>query len=799
MTRSSVEVGRARRAGGLRRYAVSALGAIAVLAACTSGEPEPHWQHVTWENYGGGPDQSKFVALDQITKENVHQLEVAWFYPTGDELTYTFNPIVVDTVVYVLAKNSSLVALHAETGRELWIHAHLTGIPRRGLNYWESEDGTDKRILFQINNYLQTIDAETGQSILTFGNNGLVDLKEGLPPRDPSTISRAQSSTPGIVFENLIVLGMAPGEGYMDAPGHIRAYDARTGEMVWRFNTIPQPGEFGYDTWPPEAYRYAAGANVWGEMSLDVERGILFAGTASPSYDFYGADRKGANLFGNTLLALDARTGERIWHFQVVHHDLRDYDLVAAPQLITVNHDGRRIDAVAIATKQGLMYAFNRETGEPLWPVVEVPIPQGHVPGEEYWPTAPVMPDLPPYARQSMTSDDLSPFLTDEEREYWTAWVDSAVARNQMGLFTPLSDRYGTLAIPGAGGATNFGHTASDPQRGIVYLISNDRPGPYDPMMPRYAPSTPQADSVARAAAGAGEAGGGSGGGFGGGQAGQAEMIASGGTLYSQNCQVCHGANRMGIGGAPSLQGLETRMGGSEFLMLMRSGRGKMPAFNQFSDDEVTALYRYLGGTADGERVDLPAGPVVAVGGAPGGLLPRPVTGAGGFGGFGRPYPEEATDAPDVRYFIRSYAEEYAHIIKPPWSSLVAYDLNTGTIKWSVPLGTDKLAAEMGDEKTGVQETIRNGLLVTSTGLVFSNAKDGRVYAFDAETGEELWSHEIPGGIGSQGIPTMYRVNGRQFLVLSASTPLVWMRRTPEPGNPTRGYVAFALPESAVQ
>jgi quinoprotein glucose dehydrogenase len=241
---------------------------------------------------------SKFVALTGIDKSNVSQLEVAWFYPTEDQLTYNFNPIVVDGVMYVLAKNQSLVALDAETGEELWIHAHLTGLPRRGINYWASEDGTDRRILITLNNYLQAIDATTGESILTFGENGLVDLKVGIPGHAPETISRAQSSTPGVVFENLIVLGIAPGEDYMTIPGHIRAYDVVTGEMAWIFHTIPFPGEYGYETWPPEAWRYASGANVWGEMSLDPIRGIVYAGTGSPSYDFYGADRIGANLFG---------------------------------------------------------------------------------------------------------------------------------------------------------------------------------------------------------------------------------------------------------------------------------------------------------------------------------------------------------------------------------------------------------------------------------------------------------------------------------------------------------------------
>jgi quinoprotein glucose dehydrogenase len=777
------------------------------LSGCSIGEssqgPDP--QHVTWQTYGGGPDQSKFVALDQITKENVGQLEIAWFYPTSDDNTYTFNPIVVDDVMYVLAKNNSLVALNARTGEEIWIHANLTGLPRRGLNYWESPDRSDRRLLITVNDYLQAIDARTGQSILTFGDKGLVDLKVGLSPRDPATVVRAQSSTPGAVFEDLIILGAAVGEGYLGAPGHIRAYNVVTGKHAWTFHTVPQPGEYGYETWPPEAYRYVGGANVWTEMSVDVKRGIVYAPTASPSYDFYGADRAGNNLFGNSLLALNARTGERLWHFQTVQHDLRDADLASAPQLITVNRGGRQIDAVALVTKEGNMYAFDRVTGEPLWPVVNRRLPASVLPGEHPW-SVNLMPDLPPVGRQSMTPDDLSPFLTPEERARWTSWINQAIENNQMGVYVPLSDKSVSLMIPGAGGTTNFGHTASDPARGIVYLISNDRPGPYDVVDARWAPGSPNAPPPAAAAPGPGRGAraGGPGRGAAAGAAGPAaaEIVAQGRTLYTQLCQSCHLENRIGGGSVPTLLGLETRMGQAEFLSLMASGRSQMPAFVHNSREELVAIYRFLGGTAAGSVVAVPEGPVVASGGAPGGLLPRQVTGGGGGGrgGFGIPYPADIEDVPDRRYVIRGYAEENPHIITPPWSSILAYDLNTGTIRWKRPLGTDKLAAELGGVETGVQETIRNGLLVTGTGIVFSNAKDGHVYAFDAETGKELWRGQIPGNIGTQGIPTMYMANGRQYLVVSASTPLVWMRRTPDPlseGAP-RGYVAFALPEALV-
>jgi len=402
-----------------------------------------------------------------------------------------------------------------------------------------------------------------------------------------------------------------------------------------------------------------------------------------------------------------------------------------------------------------------------------------------------------------MTPADLSPFLTPEERQQWTTWINKAIENNQMGVYVPLSDKSVSLVIPGAGGTTNFGHTASDPARGIVYLISNDRPGPYDAVDMRWAPGSPNAPPPAAAGRGRGVLAGPGGAGAGPGGPGAAEIVAQGRTLYTQLCQSCHLENRIGGGPVPTLLGIETKMGQADFLSLMASGRSQMPSFVHNSREELVAIYRFLGGTAGGTTVALPKGPVVASGGAPGGLLPRQITGGGGGGrgGFGIPYPADIKDVPDGRYFIRGYAEENAHIIAPPWSSILAYDLNTGTIRWKRPLGTDKLAAALGGVETGVQETIRNGLLVTRTGIVFSNAKDGHVYAFDAETGKELWRGQIPGNIGTQGIPTMYMVNGRQYLVVSASTPLVWMRRTPDPlseGAP-RGYVAFALPEELVR
>ncbi|HTF30937.1 MAG TPA: PQQ-binding-like beta-propeller repeat protein, partial [Flavitalea sp.] len=375
--------------------------------------------HKTWTQYGGGADQSKYVELKQISKENVNQLEVAWVYPTKDNVSsYRFNPIIVDNVMYVLAKNNSLVALDVNTGKEIWIHANLNPASKRGINYWESKDRKSRRLLFCLNNTLQAIDANTGKSILSFGNNGSVNLREELG-RDPATIARATSSSPGHVFEDLILLGSSPGEAWFSSPGHLRAYNVITGKLAWVFHTIPWPGEYGYETWPKDAYKYVGGVNTWGEITVDEQRGIAYFPLGSPTYDYYGGDREGNGLFGNSLLALDARTGKRLWHFQTVHHDLWDFDVAAAPQLITVTKNDKKTDAVAIATKQGFLFAFDRVTGEPLWPIEERPVTASEMPGEKSWPTQPFPTVLPPFSRQTITVDDINPYLKPEEKKQW--------------------------------------------------------------------------------------------------------------------------------------------------------------------------------------------------------------------------------------------------------------------------------------------------------------------------------------------------------------------------------------------
>jgi glucose dehydrogenase len=431
--------------------------------------------HRSWRDYGGAADSAQFTALTQITKANVAKLEVAWTFPTGDTRRYNFNPLMADGVLYVLANDNSIVALNAATGKEIWTHSISTPPPSlitsRGINYWESKDRKERRLLFCADHILRAIDAQTGKAIASFGKNGAVDLKAGLG-RDPESLKLVQPTTPGRVFEDILILGSATNEGYRSGPGDIRAFDVRTGKVVWTFHTIPHPGEYGYDTWPKDAWKTVGGANVWGEFSIDEKRGIVYLPTASPKYNFYGADRKGANLFGDCLLALDARTGKRIWHYQMVHHDIWDYDGATAPKLLTVQHDGKPVDVVVQLGKQGFVWVFNRLTGEPLWPIEERPVPKSDMPNESAWPTQPYPTKPPAFARQKMTADDLNPYMTAEDRAKYRDMILSA--RNE-GLFTPPGLRT-TIELPGNNGGANWGGAAVDPGKGKLYVVSKDLP-----------------------------------------------------------------------------------------------------------------------------------------------------------------------------------------------------------------------------------------------------------------------------------------------------------------------------------
>jgi len=741
------------------------VGLFVFLAIVSSAHGQLDRDSRNWEDYGGGPDHSKYVDLKQITKANVSKLEVAWTYSAGDEIPYMFNPVVVDGVMYVLAKNNSLIALDAATGKELWIHAHLDGIIKRGINYWESDDRNDRRLIFSMNNRLQAIDARTGKSILTFGDGGSVSLKEGLG-RDPATIGRIQSTTPGHICGDRILIGSSPGENLFSAPGHLRAYNVVTGKLEWVFHTVPHPGEFGHDTWPQDAYKYVGGTNVWGEISVDEKRGIAYFPLGSPTYDYYGADRAGSNLFGNCLLALDVQTGKRLWHFQTVHHDLWDYDLTAAPQLLTVRHEGKEVDVVAAATKQGFVFVFDRVTGEPLWPIEEREVPPSTMPGEKTWPTQPFPTVPPPFNRQNVTVADLNPHMAPDKLEAMKKRVLAA----RTGLFQPPSDKYETVSMPGAVGGANFGNTAADPSKGLLFVATQEYPSIY-----KLSNSTEKKESELN------------------------DRLSRGQSAYQQNCLSCHGAERTGAAG-PTLIGVGEKIAFPDFQTLMSQGRGQMPGFPHLDERSLASLYTFLGGRIEnrggpdrrrGQNETprkLPAGPVVASGGAPVADEP-PMNRLDS-------YPTGVTPPADL--YTTDYGLQFSDLLSPPWSYIVAYDLNEGVIKWKSSLGHDPRIPKPDGKNLGLPiGSQRKGMIVTSTGLLFATSKGGQLHAYDAGNGDLLWTVNL--SRETEGLPAMYEADGRQFLIVGAMAPLgkEMGDRTKEGGVAAlpAGYVVFSLPD----
>lgn len=687
--------------------------------------------HRSWGDYGGAADSAQYSALTQITKDNVQKLRVAWRYPTGDGAKYSFNPLMVEGRLYVLAKNNSIVCLEAATGKELWVHAadpDTKIITNRGINFWRSRDGRQQRLLYASNHFLRALDARTGQPIADFGKNGKVNLKEGLG-RDPESMALVQSTTPGRVFGDLLILGSATNQGYGSGPGDIRAFDVRTGKQVWAFHTIPHPGEFGYETWPKDAWKTAGGANVWGEMSLDEERGILYAPTASAKYNFYGVDRSGQNLFSDSLLALDARTGKRIWHYQMVHHDIWDYDDATAPKLITVRQNGKAIAAVAQVSKQGFVWVFDRVTGEPLFPITERPVPKSDMPGEKTWPTQPFPVKPPPFSRQSFTVDDLSPYLSAADR---AKFRDDILSARNEGLFTPPGLRP-TVQMPGNNGGANWGGAAVVPDKGLLYVVSKD--------LPCLLKLEPEQVALARA---------------------KDTPEQKGLGQFQAHCQRCHGEGLRGTRLAPApIVDAAARLTPAQLEKVIRQGQGPMPGFAKLTADEVGQLIAYMQNPARA----VSAANVVVAKDADG----KPTRYVSGFG-----------------FMI---ASDGLSAIKPPWTSLTAYDLNKGDIVWQIPLGEVPELAAKGIRNTGTHYP-KVGPVVTATGLLFTGTRDKKVRAFDTDNGRVLWEYELEAAM--EGIPAVYEVEGKQYLVFCASAQVGLTPATQ--GKIPGAYVAFALP-----
>jgi quinoprotein glucose dehydrogenase len=786
-----------------RRTAAIAV-AVALVSVVTFSAPAAQRRGKTLP----GLDSSNYFPFDQINKSNVSQLEVAWFYPYAAP---TFSPVFANDVLYGLGRNASaVVALDAATGKELWVHDGLNGITSKGINYWESGDAKDRRLIFAVDSFLQQIDANTGKSILTFGDNGVSDLRVGLL-RAEGTAARAMPASPGRIWRNIMVFGGQSGEAIMTPPGDIRAYDVLTGKLLWQFHVIPRPGEFGYETNPPDGYKYIGGANNWGEMSIDEERGIVYIPTGSATADFYGGDRPGQNLFANCLLALDVRTGKRLWHFQTVHHDLWDLDNVSAPQLVTVRHNGKRRDVVAHAGKTGFLYVFDRVTGQPLWPIEERPVEKSEVPFEQSWPTQPFPTKPPAFGRQSFTEDDVNPHLLTPE-EYESVKERVRKAKNgkgpQGGLFNPTPLNGDAVSMPGNQGGSNWGTAAADPQRGMVFVTGVNQV------------ALLRLNDVKDPAVATGR---------GGGRGNQVDPNAAteGQKAYAQYCAACHGANQRSlIPGVPPLVGVTDRIDQESFRVIVSEGRNNMRPILDASNEEIRAIFAYLQltnpygqrggggggrgrGRGAGSNEPLPPGPVVASGGAARPPLPPRYggpfyPGVGGTAG-NMPWPEDVAAAKLPTRYQSGY-NVMASATKPPYTTITAYDLNTGDIKWQVPNGDDPATVQQGGKGDGPRETggvgARNGMLVTRTGLLFQNGKDGGARAYDVDTGKVLWKGKTAGQ--SIGIPTMYVSKGRQYIVFMspATGPGAFggaagggTGSAPDAPTGPHGYIAFALPQ----
>jgi glucose dehydrogenase len=513
-----------------------------------------------WKVYGGGADSIRYSALEQINRRNVHRLQLAWRYDTSDAFPGSqmeCNPVVVDGVLFATTPKLRVIALDAATGKLRWSFdpndgKKVIGSGRnRGVTHWG--DNGDQRIFFVARHYLYALDARTGRPIPGFGNAGRVDLREGLE-RDPKKVS-IWATSPGVVFKDLLILGSMVSEDFPSAPGDIRAYDVRTGKVRWTFRTIPHPGQPGYETWPTDAWKHAGGANSWAGMSVDEKRGLVFVPTGSAAFDFYGANRIGDNLFANSLLALKASTGERLWHFQIVKHDVWDRDLPAPPSLVTVKRDGRLVDAVAQITKSGHIFVFERESGKPLFPIEYRSVPPSDIDGEVLAETQPLPTKPPPFARQVLTEE----ILTRRTPEVQKAALEKFRTVRSQGQFAPLSLE-GTVIFPGTDGGAEWGGAAFDPATGLLYVNSND---------------VPYILSLVK-------------------RPGRQGRL-SGRILYGQNCAGCHREDLRGSSPEfPSLVDAGERYTESEIHTLIASGSGRMPGFTHLDAYSISAITRYL-------------------------------------------------------------------------------------------------------------------------------------------------------------------------------------------------------------
>lgn len=523
-----------------------------------------------WPVYGGDAAKTRHSPLDQINSNNVSRLGLAWQFDTGEKGDTQTQPIVIGHVLYGYTPSHKAFALDAATGKQLWMFdSGLPGVgANRGLMYWH--DGAQRRVFAAVDNFVYALDATTGKPIETFGAKGRIDLRENLG-RDPATQS-VRLTSPGVVYRDLLILGGRVGEALPSSPGHVRAYDVRTGALRWTFRTIPQPGEPGYETWPADAWKYIGGANSWSGMSLDAKRGLVFVPTGSAAADFYGGNRLGNNLYANSLLAIDAASGRLRWHYQFVPHDLLDRDLPTAPTLVTVKVNGKPVDALAQPTKQGYLFLLRRDDGQPLFPVEKVPAPASDIPGEVAAPHF-LRPTLPaPLARQTLSADQLTTRTPEANR--WAR--EQFKLLRSAGPFKPLTTGVDTTIYPGFDGGAEWGGPAYDPDTGLLYVNTNEMA-----WLGSLAPNDKGRNT--------------------------------GRSLYLRDCAACHGESRQGSPPQfPSLVDIGARFTPGQFIERVRKGGGRMPAFPQLQDEALEALTAYLY-----KGVDQPAGKPDLSGGNP--------------------------------------------------------------------------------------------------------------------------------------------------------------------------------------
>ncbi len=513
-----------------------------------------------WPAYGGGPEQIRYSTLKQINRSNVSELQVAWSYDSGETGGLQTNPIIVDGVLYTTTPKHKVVALDAATGAVRWkFDSKIEGSgPNRGVTYWAA--GNDRRVFAAQASYVYALDAATGKPIATFGNDGRIDLREDLGR--PAESQSIRQTSPGVVYKDLLIVGGRVSEGLPASPGHIRAYDVKSGKLRWIFHTIPHPGEFGYETWPKDAWTYSGGANNWTGMAVDQQRGIVYAPTGSAAADFYGANRVGDNLFANSLIALNAETGKRIWHFQAVRHDIWDRDFPSPPSLVTVTHQGRRIDAVAQTSKQGYVFVFDRENGKPLFPIEYRKYPPSTVEGELAADTQPLPTKPAPFSRQRLTED----LLTSRTPEARKSALEAFRKLESNGQFVPFAVGKETVIFPGYDGGAEWGGSAFDPDTGLLYVNANEMA--WTGML---APTPP--GTTAR-------------------------------QVYLRNCAACHRDKLEGEPPQmPSLVGIGARRSEEEIRKIVRQGTGRMPGFPTLTTDELSAVVDYLR-TGENKKVE---------------------------------------------------------------------------------------------------------------------------------------------------------------------------------------------------